>query len=127
MAGCEVEVTLFNQQLLHARKHLRGIVVIQVRDQHADEKALPLAQRTGKEAGPVVELGRCFGYTVARLLRNGTDTGRVVQNLRDGRRRKVSILTECAQADGLSRLRLGSRFGAWAFTTVVTPCTPYAQ
>jgi hypothetical protein len=78
MVGCEVEVTLFNQQLLHARKHLHGKAVIQVRDQHADVKGLPLAQRTGIDAGPVVELGRCFRYTAAGPLGNGTDTGLVV-------------------------------------------------
>ena len=110
VADGEVEVALFEQQLLGAGEHLRGVVVVEVGHQHADGEGLPLAQRARVKAGPVIELGRGHGDAVARLLGNGAHARRVVEHQRDGGRRQVEVLTQRAQADRLARGGLGSWF-----------------
>src|SRR5579862_6793461 len=72
MAGRQIEIALLDEKLLHAGKHLGGIAVAQLGDKNTDREGLALAQRPRVEAGPVIELGRCFDDPVASLLRNGT-------------------------------------------------------
>ena len=112
MTGREVKVSFLNQELLHAGQHLRGIVVAELGNQHADRVGLPLAQRARKKARPVVEFSRSLGHPIPRFLRNRLHARRVVQHQRNGRRRQVQIFAQRAQADRLPRRGLDSRFSS---------------
>ena len=96
MADDEIEVTFFDQVLFHAGEQQAGVVVAEVGNQHADGEGLALTQRAGVKAGPVLELGGGCRDPVTRILRDGADSGRIVQHQRDGGGRKVQIFTQSA-------------------------------
>ena len=73
--------------LFDAAENLHGVAVTEFGDEHADRESLSLAQGARKKAGAIVEFGGCFCNAIAGLLRNGSNSGRVVQNQRNRSRR----------------------------------------
>jgi len=82
----EVEVALFNEMLFNAAEHLHGIAVTEFGDENADREGLSLAQRAREKTGAVVEFSGRFCNAITGFLRNGSDSGRVVQNQGNGSR-----------------------------------------
>jgi len=105
MTGRQIEVTLFDQMFFDAAQNLRCVTVAKFGYEHAYCEGLAFSQRTGEEAGPVVELGGGLYDTVSSVLRDGTHAGSIIQDQRYGGWRKVEILTQRPQTDGLSWLR----------------------
>src|SRR5215472_1433642 len=105
MARREIEVALLYQVLLYPAQYLRRIIIAKLRHKNTNRIGLALAKRTSIEAGSVVEFGCRLDHALARLLRNGTDSGGVVKHERNCGRREVEILAESPQTDGLSGLR----------------------
>src|SRR3954453_18067512 len=89
MAGGQIEVALLDEELLDPCQNLGGIAVAELGNQNADGKGLPLAQGARIEAGTVIEFRSRLGHAVASLLGNGADAGRIIQDKRDGGRRKI--------------------------------------
>ena len=108
----EVEVALFNEVLFDAAENLHGVAVTEFGNEDADGEGLAFAQGAREEAGTVVEFCGSLSNAVARFLRDGADSGSVVQDQRDGGRREVEVLAQGAQADRLAGLRRRSWFGS---------------
>src|SRR5262249_23243398 len=89
-------------------KNLRSVVIAELGNKDAYGIGLLFAERARIEAGPVAEFCCRLDDTVACLLGNGSDPGRVVQDQRDCRGRKIEVLPQGAQADRLSRLWFSS-------------------
>jgi len=81
--GTDQVLALLDEQLLHPGQHLRGVVVVQVRNQDPYRKCLTLAQRARVEAGPVIEFRRRLGDPVSCILRNRAHAGSIVQHQRN--------------------------------------------
>jgi hypothetical protein len=109
VTGSQIEVALFDEELLDTSEYMGDVMVVQVGHQHADRECLSLAQRAGIEAGPVIELGRGRRDPIAGLLGDRAHARSVVQHQRDGSRRQIQVLAENAQADRL----IGRRFDSW--------------
>ena len=90
----EVEIALFNKVLFDAAKNLHGIAVAEFGNEDADGEGLAFAQGSREEAGTVVEFCRSLGNAIARFLRDGADSGSVVQDQRDGGGRQVEVLAK---------------------------------
>ena len=100
----EVEIAFFDKVLFDTAEDLHGVAVAEFGDEHPDRKGLALAQGACEEAGSVVEFGGSLNHPVARVLRDGADSGSIVEHKRNRGRRKVEVLTEGAQTDGLAGL-----------------------
>jgi len=108
----EVEIALFNKVLFNSAENLHGVTVAEFGDKDADCESLALAQGSREEAWAVVEFGGSFNNAVAGLLRDGPDSGSVVENQRNCSGRKVEVFAEGTQTDGLAGLRRRSWFGS---------------
>src|SRR5579883_451841 len=103
MTGSEIEVALFDEDLLDAIHDQDGVTIAELWDQDANGKGLFTAQRAGIEAGAVIELLCRSQDAVACLLGDGTHAGRVVEDQRDRRGRQIKIIAQYPEADRPAR------------------------
>lgn len=98
----EVKVPLFDEMLFNAAENLHGVTVTEFGYKNADSKCLALAQGAREKAGTVVEFCGSFGNAIACFLGDGANSGSIVQNQRDGSRRKIEVFAEGTQTNGLA-------------------------
>ena len=79
VARGEVEIALLDKVLFDAAEDLHRVAVTEFGNEDADGESLALAQGPCKKAGAIVELGSGLRNAVAGFLRDGADSGGVIQ------------------------------------------------